>query len=291
MNIEKEHQAIKWLQLFEPKAEEEPYYLAYSGGKDSDAILILAELAGVRYEAVHNHTTVDAPETVYYVRSKPNVRINYPALSMWRLIVKKLMPPTRISRYCCEEIKEHGGEGRRVVTGVRRAESVRRRESVGLAKILGKPKTTQQKAEELGAEYRVTKQGGLILNNDNTETRELVEHCVMRSKVMINPIYDWTDEDVWEFLGHYGCKSNPLYECGFKRIGCIGCPMVSKHRYLEFARYPKYKENYIRAFDRMLQHRRELGKPAKDWETGIDVFRWWMEEDFRQVTFDDLRGE
>ncbi|MCB6617286.1 phosphoadenosine phosphosulfate reductase family protein [Ruminococcus sp. 210702-SL.1.03] len=291
MNIEKEQQAIKWLQLFEPKAEEEPYYLAYSGGKDSDAILILAELAGVRYEAVHNHTTVDAPETVYYVRSKPNVRINYPALSMWRLIVKKLMPPTRISRYCCEEIKEHGGEGRRVVTGVRRAESVRRRESVGLAKILGKPKTTQQKAEELGAEYRVTKQGGLILNNDNTETRELVEHCVMRSKVMINPIYDWTDEDVWEFLGHYGCKSNPLYECGFKRIGCIGCPMVSKHRYLEFARYPKYKENYIRAFDRMLQHRRELGKPAKDWETGIDVFRWWMEEDFRQVTFDDLRGE
>lgn len=291
MNIEKEQQAIKWLQLFEPKAEEEPYYLAYSGGKDSDAILILAELAGVRYEAVHNHTTVDAPETVYYVRSKPNVRINYPALSMWRLIVKKLMPPTRISRYCCEEIKEHGGEGRRVVTGVRRAESVRRRESVGLAKILGKPKTTQQKAEELGAEYRVTKQGGLILNNDNTEARELVEHCVMRSKVMINPIYDWADEDVWEFLGHYGCKSNPLYECGFKRIGCIGCPMVSKHRYLEFARYPKYKENYIRAFDRMLQHRRELGKPAKDWETGIDVFRWWMEEDFRQVTFDDLRGE
>lgn len=291
MNIEKEQQAIKRLQLFEPKAEEEPYYLAYSGGKDSDAILILAELAGVRYEAVHNHTTVDAPETVYYVRSKPNVRINYPALSMWRLIVKKLMPPTRISRYCCEEFKEHGGEGRRVVTGVRRAESVRRRESVGLATILGKPKTTQQKAEELGAEYRVTKQGGLILNNDNTETRELVEHCLMRSKVMINPIYDWTDEDVWEFLGHYGCKSNPLYECGFKRIGCIGCPMVSKHRYIEFARYPKYKENYIRAFDRMLQHRRELGKPAKDWETGIDVFRWWMEEDFRQVTFDDLRGE
>ena len=137
----------------------------------------------------------------------------------------------------------------------------------------------------------MTKQGGLILNNDNTETRELVEHCVMRSKVMINPIYDWTDEDVWEFLGHYGCKSNPLYECGFKRIGCIGCPMASKHRYLEFARYPKYKENYIRAFDRMLQHRRELGKPAKDWETGVDVFRWWMEEDFRQVTFDDLRGE
>ena len=264
MNIEKEQQAIKRLQLFEPKAEEEPYYLAYSGGKDSDAILILAELAGVRYEAVHNHTTVDAPETVYYVRSKPNVRINYPALSMWRLIVKKLMPPTRISRYCCEEFKEHGGEGRRVVTGVRRAESVRRRESIGLANILGKPKTTRRKAEELDVEYRVAKQGGLILNNDNTETRELVEHCVMRSKVMINPIYDWTDEDVWEFLGHYGCKGNPLYECGFKRIGCIGCPMASKHRYLEFARYPKYKENYIRAFERMLQHRRELGKPTRD---------------------------
>ncbi|MBQ8965882.1 phosphoadenosine phosphosulfate reductase family protein [Ruminococcus sp.] len=290
MDKQKEQKAIDRLRAFEPN--DEPYYLAYSGGKDSDAILILAELAGVEFEAVHNHTTVDAPETVYYVRSKPNVKVNYPDISMWQLIVKKLMPPTRIVRYCCSYLKERAGTGRTVVTGVRQAESASRRERSGLVNILGKPKTAQKKAEELGAQYAVNKQGGLVLNNDNDEARQLVEHCHLQHKVMVNPIVDWTEADVWEFLSHYGCRSNPLYECGFTRIGCIGCPMASKTaRYKEFAIYPKYKENYIRAFDRMLEHRKELGKPAsKGWETGLDVFRWWLEEDFRQITFDDLKN-
>lgn len=283
-----EEKAIARLKLFEPSADRDPYYLAYSGGKDSDTILILAELAGVRFEAVHNLTTADAPETVYYVRSKPNVRIDRPDTTMWELIPKELMPPTRIMRYCCSELKERGGRGRVVVTGVRKAESKGREERTGSVQILGKPQTTKKLAEEIGAEYRQTKQGGIILNNDNTEDRELVEHCYMQSKVMVNPIYDWEDADVWEFLKYYGCKSNPLYACGFKRVGCIGCPMAGKNRYFEFEKYPKYKENYIRAFDRMLKARLEQGKYNNSWETGEDVFRWWMGEDPTQITFDDL---
>lgn len=76
MNIEKEQRAINYLKTFEPKTE--PYYLCYSGGKDSDVILALAKLAGVNYEGVHNLTTVDAPETVYHVRKQPDVRIDPP---------------------------------------------------------------------------------------------------------------------------------------------------------------------------------------------------------------------
>lgn len=285
---ELEEKAIMRLKLFEPKEPVDPYYLAYSGGKDSDTILILAELAGVRFEAVHNLTTADAPETVYYVRSKPNVRIDKPEISMWELIPQKLMPPTRLIRYCCSELKERGGQGRVVVTGVRKAESKAREERTGSVQIIGKPQTTKKLAEEIGAEYRQSKQGGIILNNDNTEDRELVEHCYMQSKVMVNPIYDWEDADVWEFLKYYGCKSNPLYECGFKRVGCIGCPMTNvKERWREFANYPKFKGNYIRAFDRMIQKRNERGL-STDWQNGKDVFRFWMEEDYKQITFDDL---
>lgn len=159
----------------------------------------------------------------------------------------------------------------------------------GTIKILGRPKTTQKLAEEIGADYDVTHQGGLIMNDDNDVSRRMVEQCYRTTKTIVNPIIDWTDDDVWEFLRHYGCKSNPLYECGFKRIGCIGCPMAGRHRYIEFERYPVYKHNYIAAFDRMLKHREVLGKPAnKGWETGLDVFRWWIGEDFRQITFDDL---
>lgn len=91
MNSVKEKRAIDYLKAFEP--QEEPYYLCYSGGKDSDAIRILASLAGVKHDIVNNHTTVDAPETVYYIRTIPNIIISYPERSMWRLIAEKGFPP------------------------------------------------------------------------------------------------------------------------------------------------------------------------------------------------------
>jgi len=170
MTPEKEKKAIERLKLFEP---EDGYYLAYSGGKDSDCIKILAQLAGVKFEAHHNLTTVDAPETVYYVKSQPDVIIDKALdadgnqVTMWNLILKKLMPPTRIARYCCSELKERGGKHRVVITGVRWAESSNRKENAGTVKIIGKSKTTQKKAEEIGADYAVNKQGGLIMNDDN----------------------------------------------------------------------------------------------------------------------------
>ena len=208
MNKELEQRAIKYLKLFEPK--DEPYYLCYSGGKDSDVILALAKLAGVNFEAVHNLTTVDAPETVNYVKSQKDVRINVPETTMWKLIVEKRMPPTRMVRYCCEELKERGGRYRKKITGVRWAESNRRKANSGLVQILGKEKTMRKLAEEAGVDYEDTVKGGMVLNNDNAKTRAFVDHCYRTTSVMVNPIVDWSDKDVWEFLYYYGIKSNPL---------------------------------------------------------------------------------
>lgn len=261
--------------------------MAYSGGKDSDVIKILAQLSGVKFEAVHNLTTVDAPETVYYIKSQPDVRIDYPQKSMWRLIVEKLLPPTRIARYCCSELKEKGGNGKIKVTGVRWAESIRRTESAAIVEVIGKPKTMQKTAVDMGAEFSVNKQNSLIMNDDNDINRRFVEHCYRTTTTMLNPIVDWTDNDVWEFLKHYGCESNPLYQCGFKRIGCIGCPMASKHRYTEFRLYPKYRQNYVKAFERMIEHRKERGLET-EWQNGEEVMKWWLGEDVNQLTLEDI---
>ena len=109
---DKVKKSIERFKLFEP---DDGYYLAYSGGKDSDVIRILADLANVKYEIHHNLTTVDAPETIQYIKSIPNVHIDlarYPdgrQITMWNLIVKKGMPPTRLIRYCCSTLKEWGG--------------------------------------------------------------------------------------------------------------------------------------------------------------------------------------
>lgn len=272
--IDKEKQAIGRIRMLDPTAngiDDQPYYVAYSGGKDSDVLRILFELSGVKYELHHNHTTADAPETVRYVRSIPKIIIDYPEISMWQLIIKKGFPPTRIVRYCCSVLKENGGMFRFVSTGVRWTESIKRRSRSSL-EISGKSRKT-----------------AVILNADNTEDRKFVETCTKKSKRVLNPIIDWTDQNVWDFLNYYGCKSNPLYQCGFTRIGCIGCPMArAKKQQWEFARYPKYKEMYIRSFDKMLQVRREKDLSHKMWSTGEDVMAWWLSEKSERIDENQL---
>lgn len=279
---EKEQKAIQALKMFEP--EDEPYYLCYSGGKDSDVIRILAQLAGVKHEIVHNLTTVDAPETIAYVKTIPNVIINKARWdngdhkTMWNLIPKKGMPPSRIMRYCCSELKEQGGKNRLRITGVRAAESRNRAENGGEIKIIGKQKTTEKYLNQNDIEYSKTQKGGLVLNFDNADSRRAVEHCFRTTTTMINPILSWEESDVWAFLHHYGCESNPLYQCGKSRIGCIGCPMQNKRGMKnDFRKYPKYYYNYIKAFDKLVMVLNEKG--GCRWQSGEELMRWWVSEE------------
>lgn len=121
---ELESQTIQRLKEFEPP---EGYYLAFSGGKDSVVIYELAKRSGVKFDAHYNVTTVDPPELVHFIRREyPEVKFEVPTLSMWQLIMENKSPPTRMARFCCKGLKEHGGDGRFTITGVRWAESARR---------------------------------------------------------------------------------------------------------------------------------------------------------------------
>ncbi len=235
------------------------YYLAFSGGKDSLVIYHLAKMAGVRFKAHYHLTTVDPPELVHFIRRNyPDVIIDYPPITMWNLIIKKQLPPYRNARYCCSVLKETGGEGRFVITGVRWQES-RKRESRGAVEVLGSRKPD------------------LILNNNNEESRRIIENCQMKGKRLINPIISWTENEVWLFIYSQKIAYCELYDCGFRRLGCIGCPLASiKNREWEFKRYPKYREAYIRTFDQMVEVRRAAGKSDGNWNSGEAVFNWWM---------------
>lgn len=252
----------------------QPLVITDSGGKDSSVCKELAIRAGIPFEVMHNHTTADAPETVYFVRSEAKrfedigykYDINYPtykgqSVSMWSLIPRKLMPPTRLVRYCCAVLKETGGAGRFIATGVRWAESTSRKNNRGIYEKNG------------------DKNSRIILNNDNDDRRMLFENCRLKSKRTVNPIIDWTDDDVWDFLEDAKRPINPCYAEGWCRVGCVGCPMAGKAtREFQFARWPKYKNLYLLAFRNLLAERAARGKYV-GWETPMDVFNWWMEYD------------
>lgn len=268
---------------------DQPLMITYSGGKDSDVLLLLAERAGIPYEVCHSHTTADAPQTVYYVRDTFK-RLEAKGIkctvahgmykgkrtSMWSLIPQKKMPPTRLIRYCCSVLKETAGNNRFIATGVRWAESVKRKNTAGIYEEKNYHKNHNER---------------IILTNDNDDKRKVVETCYLKRKMAVNPIVDWTDMDVWDYLHEAGVKGNPLYCMGMKRVGCVGCPMAEKNREFEFRLFPKYRALYVKAFDKMLKVRREAGLTERNfapWRNGEDVMRWWLGYDHTQVTFDDL---
>lgn len=262
----------------------QPLIIATSGGKDSSVCVALAQRAGIPFEVLHNHTTADAPETVYFVREEfkrlevlgIRCRIQYPTykgqpISMWSLISQK-GPPTRWKRFCCSILKESGGKGRFIVTGVRWEESTKRQER-------GIYETNQSDVKKR-----------IILNNDNNENRRLFETCQLKAKRICNPIIDWTERDVWVYLKSERIPLNTLYDEGWDRVGCVGCPLATtKIRYAEFARWPKYKVMYCAAIERNLQKMKAEGrKPIRD--TVEDMFHWWMEDGVLpgQLTMEDI---
>lgn len=269
--VDKEAMAIARIREFEPAAlqkDDRGYYVCDSGGKDSLVITHLTYQAGVKFDIHHNHTTADHPETVRYVRrmaqywrdkgidyyiEKP--RYMGEPTSMWKLISEKGLP-TRIRRWCCKIIKEGGGEGRTIITGVRRAESTNRRTRAIAESIEDK------KANKI-----------IIKNNDNDETRNMLEICQAYNKIALNPIVDWQNEDVWEYIRKYNLPYNPLYDNGFKRVGCVGCPMADLEK--QFAQCPQYYSLYRNAMARYLRNRTDLLQKYK-WKNADDAMAWWI---------------
>ena len=157
--VDKVARSIERLRAFEPP---EGYYLAFSGGKDSVVLKALADMAGVKYDAHYNATTVDPPELVRFIKEKhADVAFELPKKTMRQLIIEKQSPPTRLQRYCCEKLKETNGKGRITLTGVRWEESAGRRENQGLVTIVSKNKgNALEVAQGYGANFKKLREGG-----------------------------------------------------------------------------------------------------------------------------------
>lgn len=222
--------AIERILNFEPP---EGYWVAYSGGRCSQVMKHLVMRSGAKYDAHYNTTTVDPPEVIRHIRAEPDVTIERAKASMWTLIQTNGMP-TRQHRWCCRALKEHGGSGRVILTGIRQAESNARRH------------------------------------------RQMVEACYTdRTKRFVNPIVDWTDTDVKQYVIDNDLEVCSLYAEGFKRIGCVLCPN-SRQVDRDMERWPKIVAAWRRAADRYWA---KGTKGVRRYASPDAFWAWWIDRD------------
>lgn len=234
---------------------EDGYYLAFSGGKDSQCLYHVAKLAGVKFRAHMNLTSVDPPEVIRFVkRQYPDVELIKPKDSIFNIAVKKKILPTMRVRWCCEEYKETAGAGRVTLIGIRKAESSRRakRNEVEInnhsfsGDLIGLEAYRKEKTEKANRRKIDPKKDQVtIVNADGERTLGCIHG---KESLLISPIIHWTDADVWTFLNTLNITHCELYDQGHARIGCILCPMSQvKQKYKEIERWPHVKRNWIKA--------------------------------------------
>ena len=265
-------EAIQFIRNAEKLAlrmDERGFHVAFSGGKDSQVLLALVEMAGVKYHAEMQVTSVDSPNLMRFVRKHyPQVKLNLPKRNMRKLILDKGMLPTRNARFCCSELKEQAGVGCCTCIGIRKAESVKRAKRHPI-EVIG-----QRIGYDIvdGELHEQNNWGGQLFDNEQSVN----VYCVGgKDKVVISPIFEWTDNDVWEFIHKHKLPYCDLYDKGFHRIGCLFCPMaLPREKARELRMFPKFAERvYIRAIRDLMQE----GK-YEVFDTPEQVFQWWISD-------------
>lgn len=253
------------------------FYLAFSGGKDSQALLHLAQMANVKFKAYMNFTSVDPGEVVRFVkRQYPDVVRVPPRISIYDMAKKKGILPTAKARWCCAEYKEIGGVGKVTLVGVRREESIRR----------------SKRDEVTSSNFKISE----TFDQFSKHEEEMVACVRGRDKIIISPILHWTERNVWEFLNEVvkvpHCE---LYDQGYTRIGCILCPMASyKNKLKDIERWPYVKKKWVETIDWLINNKwaNTTYKPLSAqerfdmWISRMTYKQWMKEKHYQKRLFE-----
>jgi len=229
--------------LLQQHCPPEGYYLAFSGGKDSCVIKRLAEMAGVAFDAHYAKTTIDPPELVNFIRE-------FHSDVEWQ--VQKCHMMTAI-------VNSPNGPPTRKARWC--CENYKESASRGRSIVLGVRAAESPRRAKTWRELSEGRHG----------------------EPAICPIVYWTDSDVWEFIRREEIPYCKLYDEGFKRLGCIGCPLAStKQRDKDFARWPGYERIWRKAIIANWEKWHDVpntktGKPRfhARFSGGQDMWEWW----------------
>lgn len=205
--------ALKICKLAEEEAlaHNEPVEVCYSGGKDSDVILQLSKMAGIRYRAIYKNTTIDPPGTLQHVKNN-NVDIVNPRRSFFEIIKKKGLPSFKF-RFCCSELKEYKILNVSIL-GIRREESSKRK----------------------------------LMYTTFEQCRHYTKNVIVRQYF---PILDWNINDIKKFVIEENIQLAPIYYTNgvldiTRRLGCMGCPLAG-NKIKDFLSNKNFLRAYLRA--------------------------------------------
>lgn len=183
--------------------------VSYSGGKDSDVLLELVKMSGIKHRVIYKNTTIDPPGTIKHCRDN-GAEIVRPPVTFFQLIRKKGLP-TRRCRFCCEKMKEY--KILDIATqGIRRSESNKR-----------------------AARY----------SSDDPVICRMYGRSRSQHVNIILPMLDWSDDDVEKFVTTEGIRLHPLYYRRdgsvdvSRRLGCLTCPLQGDQGLKDFEQHPR----------------------------------------------------
>lgn len=231
------------------------YFVAFSGGKDSQVLLWLVKQAGVKYRAYYSVTTNDPPQNVRFIRENyPEVVFLHPKENFYKLVAKKGLPTMR-TRFCCSILKETAGVGYATLIGVRRDESSKRRNYKDVD-VISKRKEHQDSER--------------VYNID--EMLQSEHQCIKgKDKLVLRPILNFTDSEIWEVIYTNNLPVNPCYN-DTNRVGCIFCPFSSKKQILDYCnKHPKAKAKIIDSIKQYQNRMKQKAELPPD-----EYFDWWL---------------
>lgn len=241
-------------------SDNRPWVVAFSGGKDSTAVLqlvfeLMIELGKNATKPVFvlsSDTQVEAPNVAAYVASAigrirqsaldlrlpiiPKLVCPLPEESFWgKLVGKGYPPPSRWFRWCTSNMKIK--PSRRVIEAITREH--------GSVILL------------LGTRIAESSQRGRTMQAREINSKGLNPHHEIPNALVATPIADWTTDDVWEYLSNTACPWGgdhgfmfSLYRqanggecpiifdlstpsCGGSRFGCWTCTVVKEDKSLQ----------------------------------------------------------
>ncbi len=253
--------AIDLLQTYENDAlrlSDDGYWLAFSGGKDSVVIKELAKMAGVKFHSVYNVTTIDPPELVRFIKEHhQDVEWNRPDVPLLIRLIENPAGPP--TRFVRWCCSEYKEAGGR-----------------GFGRVIG------------------------VRSEESVRRRDMWEYFIADRKskgFFVCPVLHWTTAQIWAFIKLFNLPYCSLYDEGYKRLGCVGCPFGgAKQIQRDFKRWPRFEHVWrkaiIKYYDNWHGIPTRFGKPR--WFEGVansgeELFEWWKSGKKKEEDSDDCQ--